>query len=181
MTRPVRAELPGALGAETRTYGNAAIRASAVADHLADECRASVDGGQQLRGALCRFELLWIKSAPSARGPGLRAALARRPRRVSMSRALPSPRDRNWHQPGPGVRPPVRPSPRPLDCPATTTQVKSAPRPYGIGKPTPDMRRAGLGWQLSGGRGRSGGAVSGDEIVEHDAFARKGFPHPASH
>lgn len=52
-------------------------------------------------------------------------------------------------------------------------------RPHGIGKPTLDMRRACLGVVAIGGRERCGGAVSGDELIEHDAFAREGVPHPA--
>jgi hypothetical protein len=50
----------------------------------------------------------------------------------------------------------LAPSPWPLECPATTTRIKNAARPYGIGKPTLDPRRADLGLQLSGGRGKCG-------------------------
>jgi len=45
----------------------------AILDQLADECRASFDGGQRARRSGCRFGLLWIKArlrraAPAAGG-----------------------------------------------------------------------------------------------------------------
>jgi hypothetical protein len=49
--------------------------------------------------ALCRVGLLWIKGAPSARTPGLRAAPGRRPRRAQRAgrfliHAIPTANDR---------------------------------------------------------------------------------------
>lgn len=67
------------------------------------------------------------------------------------------PRDPNCHEP-PSWRLTrwLTPSLWPLDRTTTTTHIKSASRPCGTGKPTLDMRRADLGWQLSGGWGKNG-------------------------
>jgi hypothetical protein len=50
------------------TFDHAAIRASAVADQLADECRASVDGGQRAPVAVPDNFLYVFKPGPT--GPG---------------------------------------------------------------------------------------------------------------
>jgi hypothetical protein len=129
---------------------------STVADHLADGCRASPDGGHRLTLSLCRVGLRWIKAAPSARGPGCGrrwgADLAGAQQQdafpvhaipTATSRVLAS--DRR-----------LAPSPWWLDRTATTTHIKSA-----CGVPTGSASRlltcAALAWvwQLSGGRGEN--------------------------
>jgi hypothetical protein len=88
----------------------------------------------------------------------LRAALGRRPRRALTGRSR-DPRETTRHNPTSSMADPrLAPSPWPLDCPATTTHVKSA---YGVRKRIEQARlltcaALALVWQLSGGRGRCG-------------------------
>jgi hypothetical protein len=62
------------VGPSQQTHG-AAIRAFASPTSTAHPTT------QDTPEPLCRAWLLWVKGAPSARGPGLRAAPGRRPRR----------------------------------------------------------------------------------------------------
>jgi hypothetical protein len=97
-----------------------------------------------------------VKGASSARGPGLRAAPGRRPRRVPpagrfLVQAIPTAMSRR-----PGVRPPVSPSTWPLDPTATTTHIKSA-RGVPTGSASRLLTYAALAWVGSyQGRGRCG-------------------------
>ena len=106
-------------------------------------------------GAVCRVDLLSIKGAPARLPRGGRAHAACRPNLAGPRGADRDSLFRAPASPDPGVR---RRGPVPLllDRTASTARIKSATRPYGIGKPTLDPHRADLGWQLSGGRGRCG-------------------------
>jgi hypothetical protein len=138
---------------------------STVAEHLADECRASPSEGRS-RICRCRVDLLRIKARRKRRaaGAGL-TTYGRRPnprrlakRRTGFPRGL--------------LRLPVRLVTRrflvqgrrfglvPLAARLsgqTVARQERLRRPYGIGKPTLDPRSPALGWQLSGGRGRCSG------------------------
>jgi hypothetical protein len=97
---------------------------SAAADHLADECRESPDGGHHSRRSLLPNRLLWIKGG--AFGARTRTAGRRRGAVLAGSRQQDASSSRDPIATSGVLASDRRLAPWPLDRRATTTRIKSA-------------------------------------------------------